>query len=59
MDNLGIELMCVVGMLPIPYIELAASLRCRYISAVLEPLSYNPHNCARYSLRTDRALRRK
>ncbi len=59
MDRLGIELMCVFGMPPVPYIELAAALRCRYITAVLEPLAYNPHNYPRYSLKTDAALRRE
>jgi sugar phosphate isomerase/epimerase len=58
-DNLGIELMCVFGMPPIPYIELASSLQCRYITAVLEPLTYNPHHYAKYSLKTDLALRRE
>jgi sugar phosphate isomerase/epimerase len=59
MKALGIELMCVFGMPPIPYIELVAELDCRYITAVLEPLAYNPYNFPKYSLRTDPALRRE
>lgn len=57
-DNLGIELISVFGLPPVQFVELAAGLGCRGISAVLEPLAYNPEAYPHYSLRSDRALRR-
>jgi sugar phosphate isomerase/epimerase len=56
--RLGIELISVFGLPPVPFIELAAELGCERISAVLEPLAYNPENYPRYSLRENKALRR-
>jgi sugar phosphate isomerase/epimerase len=58
MRNLGVELMTVFGLPPIQFVELVAELGVRHISAVLEPLQYNPEGYSRYSLRSDTRLRR-
>jgi hypothetical protein len=53
-DKLAIELISVFGLPPVQFVELAASLGFRGISAVLEPLSYNPEHNPHYSLRNVR-----
>ena len=58
MDRLGIEVLCVFGMPPAAFVELAAELGCRHISLGLEPMPENPHGYPRWSLRDDPALRR-
>jgi sugar phosphate isomerase/epimerase len=61
MDNLGIEFISVFGMPPVPFVNLAADLGCRYITTGLQnpPGRYNPHGYLPYSLKEDRALRRE
>jgi sugar phosphate isomerase/epimerase len=59
MDRVGIEFLTAFGLPPVPFVNLAADLGCRYVSMVLEPLDYNPHGYPRYSLRQDRSLRRE
>ena len=58
-DRLGIELLCVFGMPPVAFVELAADLGCHHISLGLEPMPDNPHGYPRWSLRDDAALRRE
>ncbi|TAL02222.1 MAG: sugar phosphate isomerase/epimerase [Rhodospirillaceae bacterium] len=59
MDRVGIEFLGAFGLPPVAFVNLAADLGCQYISAVLQPLEYNPHGYPRYSLKDDRALRRE
>jgi sugar phosphate isomerase/epimerase len=56
---LAIERLCVFGLPPVQFVNLAADLDCRYISIGLAPMSYNPHGYPRWSLRDDPALRRE
>jgi sugar phosphate isomerase/epimerase len=56
---LAIERLCVFGLPPVQFVNLAADLGCRYISTGLAPMSYNPHGYPRWSLRDDPALRRE
>lgn len=57
MRKLGIELISVYALPPVPFVELAGSLGCSSVSMVLEPLAYNPERYPHYSLRSDPALR--
>jgi sugar phosphate isomerase/epimerase len=59
MDRIGIERLCVFGLPPVQFVNLAADLGCRYISTGLAPMSYNPHGYPKWSLRDDPALRRE
>lgn len=60
MDRLGIERLCVFGMPPVEFVELAAGLGCGFIGIGLTPMRYyNPHGYPDWSLRDDRALRRE
>jgi len=59
MDRVGIERLCVFGLPPVQFVELAADLDCQYIGTGLEPMRYNPHNYPRWSLRHEPALRRE
>lgn len=59
MGGLGIELISVLGMPPVQFIELAAELGCPNISLGLNQMDYNPFGFPRYSLPTDAALRRE
>jgi sugar phosphate isomerase/epimerase len=59
MDRIGIERLCVFGLPPLPFVDLAADLGCRYIATGLVPMQYNPHRYPKWSLRDDRALRRE
>lgn len=59
MDRLGIENISVFGLPPIAFVNLAADLGCRHISAALIPFDYNPHGYPRFSLKDDAALRRE
>ena len=46
-NPVGIERLCVFGMPPVPFVELAASLGCQYIGIGLEAMRYyNPQNPA-------------
>jgi len=58
-DRLAIERLCVFGLPPVQFVELAAELGCRYIAIGFEPMSYNPHGYPAWSLRNDRTLRRE
>lgn len=51
MRNLGIEFLGTFGLPPADNINLAADLGCQFISAVIEPMEYNPENNPRWSLR--------
>ena len=57
MDRIGIERLCVFGLPPVQFVDLAADLGCPYISTALVPMQYNPHGYPRWSLRDDPALR--
>jgi sugar phosphate isomerase/epimerase len=56
---LGIELLTVLGLPPVPFIALAESLGCPTISTGLNQLPMNPLGYPDYSLREDRSLRRE
>lgn len=56
--HLGIERLCVFGMPPVEFVELAADLGCGCIGIGLQPMRYyNPHGYPDWSLSTDKALR--
>jgi sugar phosphate isomerase/epimerase len=57
MDRIGIERLCVFGLPPVEFVDLAADLGCRYIATGLTPMPYNPHGYSKWSLRDDPALR--
>jgi sugar phosphate isomerase/epimerase len=57
-DRIGVERLCVFGLPPVQFVDLAADLGCRYIGTSLVPMPYNPHGYPRWSLRADPALRR-
>lgn len=57
--NLGIDLISVLGMPPVRFIELAAELGCPNVSLGLNQMDYNPFGFPRYSIPTDAALRRE
>lgn len=59
MDRIGIERLCVFGMPPVAFVELAADLGVQYVATGLRPLVYNPHGYPDWSLRDDPALRRE
>ena len=59
MERIGIERLCVFGLPPVQFVELAGDVGCRYISTALAPMQYNPHGYPRWSLRDDAALRRE
>lgn len=60
MDRLGVERLCVFGMPPVEFVQLAAGLGCGFIGVGLTPLRYcNPHGYPDWSLRDDPALRRE
>ena len=59
MNPLAIERLCVFGLPPVQFINLAADLGCRYISTGLLPMTYNPHGYPKWSLRDDPVLRRE
>jgi sugar phosphate isomerase/epimerase len=54
---LAIERLCVFGMPPVQFVNLAADLGCRHISTGFVPMSYNPHGYPKWSLRDDASLR--
>ena len=59
-DKVGIERLCVFGMPPVPFVELAAELECGYIGIGLSAMGYyNPHDYPDWSLREDKILRRE
>lgn len=56
--NLGVERLCVFGMPPVEFVELAGDLGCQHIGIGLRPMRYyNPHDYPDWSLTTGRALR--
>jgi hypothetical protein len=57
-DRIGVERLCVFGLPPVEFVNLAADLGCRYIGTSLVPMPYNPHGYPKWSLRADPALRR-
>jgi sugar phosphate isomerase/epimerase len=60
MRALGIERLCVFGMPPVAFVELAADLGCDGVGVGLAPTSgYNPHGYPNWSLRDDAGLRRE
>ncbi|MQY21600.1 sugar phosphate isomerase/epimerase family protein [Nocardia macrotermitis] len=59
MAELGIEKASVFNLPPVEFVELAAELGCRHISAGLASFPYGRHYYPEYSLREDRSLRRR
>ena len=60
MNEVGIERLCVFGMPPVPFVELAADLGCSCIGIGLTASRYyNPHGYPDWSLRDDPSLRRE
>jgi sugar phosphate isomerase/epimerase len=59
MTSLAIERLCVFGLPPVQFVNLAAELGCRYISTSLAPMPYNPHGYPKWSLRDDPVMRRE
>ncbi|CAN7605894.1 TIM barrel protein [Phenylobacterium sp. LjRoot219] len=57
MDRLGIEFISVFGMPPVAFVELARDLGVRHITTGLQPMDYNPHGYAGWSLRDAGARR--
>jgi sugar phosphate isomerase/epimerase len=58
MQSLGIEMISVFGMPPVPFVELARDLGCRHITLGLRQMDFDPHGYPRFSLR-EPALRRE
>jgi sugar phosphate isomerase/epimerase len=59
-NPLGVERLCVFGMPPVEFVQLAAGLDCRCIGVGLTAMRYyNPHGYSDWSLRDDPALRRE
>lgn len=56
--RLGIELLSVFGLPPVPFVELAARLGCQCISIGPTGTGYNPHGYPDFSLLDDAQLRR-
>ena len=55
---LGIEFISVLGLPPVPHVQLAADLGCRNIGIGLAPIVSNPHGYPVWSLRENPQLRR-
>jgi sugar phosphate isomerase/epimerase len=58
-NKLGIEFISVLGLSPVSFIELAATLQCHHIGMALAPFTANPHSYPLWSLRDNPALRRE
>lgn len=59
-EGIGIEFISVLGLPPVPFIELAAEMGCGYIGMALEPMfAENPHGYPAWSLRNVAALRQE
>ena len=58
MDRLAIEFICVFGMPPVEFIELAAELDCPRIGLAPAPIVTLPGLYEAWDLRTDAVLRR-
>ena len=58
-ERIGIEQLCVFGLPPVQFVNLAADLGCCHISTGLAPPRFNPHGYPKWSLRDDRTLRRE
>jgi sugar phosphate isomerase/epimerase len=60
MNPLGVERLCVFGMPPAAFVNLAADLGCPFVGIGLTAMRYyNPHGYPDWSLREDPALRRE
>jgi sugar phosphate isomerase/epimerase len=59
MTPLGIDVLSVFGMPPVPFINLTADLGCQSISVTTFTGDYNPHGYPSFSLTGDAALRRE
>jgi sugar phosphate isomerase/epimerase len=55
--KIGIERLCVFGLPPVQFVDLAADLQCHHIATALTPMACNPHGYPKWSLRENRALR--
>jgi len=55
--TIGIERLCVFGLPPVQFVDLAADVQCCHIATALAPMAYNPHGYPKWSLRDNRALR--
>jgi sugar phosphate isomerase/epimerase len=58
MRDLGIDVLCVFGMPPVDYVNMAADLGCRYVGVTNFPTA-NPHGYPEFSLTADAGLRRQ
>ena len=56
--RLGIEFLSVLGLPPVPFVELVAGLGCRHLSFALAPITANPLGYPAWSFRGDPGLRR-
>lgn len=60
MDRIGVERLCLFGMPPVEFVNLAADLDCGFIGVGFTPMrGFNPHGYRDWSLRTDAQLRRE
>lgn len=57
-DRLAVEFISVLGLPPVPFVQLAATLGCRKIGIGLAPFVSNPHGYPAWSLRDNPQLRR-
>jgi sugar phosphate isomerase/epimerase len=58
--RIAIEFISVLGLPPVPFVELASQMGCRYIGMGLQPMfAENPHGYPAWSLRNDPVLRRE
>ena len=58
MNRLGLEVLCVFGLPPVEFIELAASLGCGGISLTANTLQYQNPSIGRYSYASTAIMRR-
>lgn len=56
MDRLAIEFICVLGMPPVAFIQLARELGVSNIGLAPQPITANPHSYPAWNLLQDRAL---
>ena len=57
-DQLGIGMLSVFGLPPVEFVDLAADLGCRHVSAALQGMPLVPLGYAPFSLKDDAALRK-
>lgn len=58
-DRLGLEFICVLGMPPVEFLQLAHELGLGHIGLAPQPITANPHGYGEWNLLTDPALRRE